>query len=231
MVNLLVGKEAIRIELPKAFLSRHSVFFKTAFDVSGRFSEAISQEMSLPEEDPRDLLILIRFLIEAPSNLNDLVDSHWPFRCTSDEDGSHDSDCCDYSYLRTDRIPPMLRLCAMVERLGFEFPEDRYWPVLKASVGSPGQPTNPIAPPIIEWAMDRALDGGHFQRYIALLLSQIVRSGGTSLDTYLPILHKYPGLAEGILQATYRDKTGIQFEWDESEGAWKDLHGVIMRTQ
>ena len=216
-VTLLVGEDSVRIELPKAFLIQYSPFFKAAFDPTGRFSEASSKEMCLPDEDPRDILTLIRFLIETPKDLKHLITPHWPFICYEEQDDN--TYCCDTWHWRTDRIPLMVRFCAMVERLGFDFPEERIWPVLEASVGSPGQPTMPIATPIIEWAMDHALDG-YFKRYVALLLSQIVRSGATSLDTYLPILEKHAVLAIGMLQATYARKEGTKYQWDESTQGW-----------
>lgn len=80
-----------------------------------------------------------------------------------------------------------------------------------------------VAPPVIEWAMVHALDGGYFQRYMVLVVSQVVRSGGTSLNTYLPVLRRYPVLAIGMLQATNAGKSGPQFEWDERTEGWNGL--------
>ena len=78
-IKVTVG--GIAFGLPTIVLTRHSKFFRTALEASIGYAEAQIKTVDLPEEDARDFMILLRYLIEPSTALYELKDPHWPLPC------------------------------------------------------------------------------------------------------------------------------------------------------
>ncbi len=221
-VTIYVGQDAIPIELPKVFLTKHSKMFQVAFDTdrAAKFAEGATKQMSLPEEDVRDFMFLLRILIHQPQTMDQLYRPHWPYDCEGD-DGNY---CCDSL---VDIIsppvsvaPPMFRLCAMLERLGFELPECVFEVILNEI---PPAPRLLVAPTIIDSAMGSSLDNGYVQRYLAKVLTTIIRTALTTFDTYKSVLRQHPQLTLALAEALYTKPEWNPWKWSSDKGRW-DYH-------
>ena len=226
-VTLFVGQDAIAIELPKIFLTYYSKMFQVAFgeDRGAQFAEGSTKQMLLPEEDPQDFMVLLRFLIHHPEAFDQLNAPHWPYPCLLGDDDY----CCncsiDHHSLRAvDVAPPMFRLCAMLERLGFELPESLFEVILKNIPATPGLL---VAPTVIDWAMDQSLENGYLQRYATNLLTIILKTDLTTFETYEPVLEKHPKLALALAKGLHKKPIWEQYIWSPEQEAWKCHYSTV----
>ena len=176
--------------------------------------EGVTKEIRLPEESPRDFLLLARFLIQAPPCLKEIQHYHWPHLC---EPKARCKWCYD-EYLNTTHIPLHFRFCAIVERLGIELPDDKYWNILSNAAES--SPTL-VQPATVDWAVRNSLEGGSFRRYVAKLLCTNLRHGQTAFETYEAVLAKYPDVRLVMLREGLSTGQPACYDWVSEEGIWK----------
>lgn len=195
--------------------------FQVAFDGKrgAQFSEAASSQMYLPEEDIRDILGLLRFLVEEPRTINAVEFLHWPYPCESIE-----VECCLkhgpnlWDCFTRKSIPLMFRFCAMLDRLGFKLPE-------KLDNAIFGKHSRDgwllVSPTTIEWAINNsAFDDGYLWRYTVTVLAVVLNGGHTPFETYSSVLDKNPRLALLVLQKLHETRKGDYCEWDPEKEAW-----------
>lgn len=157
------------------------------------FSEGVTREIRLSEEDPKDFLLLARFLMQAPPCLKEIQHYHWPY---FSEHKEHCKWCYD-EYLNTTHISLHFRLYAMIERLGFELPDDKYWNMLNnAAEASPTL----VQPVTVDWATRNFIEGDSVRRYVAKLMCTNLKDGQTTFKTYEPVLAKYPDVCLVMLK-------------------------------
>ena len=212
-ITVLVGENEIPVALPMIYLTKYSALFRAAFDGQRRFIESVTKEIRLPEENPRDFLLLARFLIQAPASLKEIQHHHWPYLCEPKDQCTW----CDDEYLNTTQTPLHFRFCVMVERLGFTFPEEMYWSML--SNAAEGSPTL-VQPATVEWAMQNSLEGGYFRRYVAKLLATVLKDGQTAFETYEAVLSKYPDMCLTMLKEGFSLARPACYECVPEQRAW-----------
>ena len=212
-ITVYVGANEIPIALPKPYLVEHSALF-SALNERRDFLEGATGEMRLPEEDPSGFLLLVRFLVQTPQSLKEIQHYHWPYPCTPKE---HCLLCRD-EYLNTTRIPLHFRFCAMAERLGFEFPEEMLWPLLSQAATIS---TTLVQPGTVAWAVENSIEHGYFRRYVAKLLSTLLKEGQTAFKTYETQFRDFPELCFLMSKASFSTPQPIRYEWDSETENWK----------
>ena len=77
-MTLYVGHDGLPIEFPKVFLTKYSKMFRVAFDGSqeAMFAEGAANQMSLPEGDIRDFMVMLRILIHQPQIIHQMIQRH-----------------------------------------------------------------------------------------------------------------------------------------------------------
>ena len=194
--------------------------FQAAFGENrqAQFAEAATKQMFLPEEDPRDFMVLLRLLIHQPQSFAQLNQPHWPYLCSQDADDY----CCncglDNNILRSGYVaPPLFRICAMLERLAFDLPGSLFETVLNETPTGPG---SLVSPTVIDWAMSNSLENGYLQRYAARVLVAILKTDLTTIEPYNAVIEKYPQLALALVQGLYKKPGWYQYKWSPEDEAW-----------
>ena len=87
------------------------------------------------------------------------------------------------------------RLCAMLERLGFEFSEDDQERIVINAIGHREWRTKDceqlLHPELLRWALDNSLPGGLLRKHIAAQICYIVTEGLAVYDVYEPWISEH----------------------------------------
>jgi hypothetical protein len=169
--------------------------------------------MRLLQEDPKDVIFLLRLFSEGPDRLGDMKRPHWPYKEEEEDAWEH-----RHRHSFPEKQPRLFRFLVMADRLGFNAAKDPFQSLFPKF--SAGILANPLAPPFVDWVMETALDNGCLQRYVALWLALLVDYRVTTLRTYEVQLLRYPAISLLMFDARRPDDR-YSHAWDQTEGVWK----------